>query len=227
MRTLQILSAALLLTACGHDPVQPTQKGWQGFTLGTMPLDVARKNEKRFLVSVPSRYIDNNWLPAPLYTDDSGRIVANAIRFGVKYPSLEPADDPWAKGAIRLTIGNMVEDGISSTVDGSRLNYYSGYSVPLPDAYGLHARKRGEYDPLGNRLFFLVTPELHVRIECKGNVNEKDKWCVFTARRPGEPILETGFYSAELPYWRERLSRLMTLFRSEGKEVLQRIHKVR
>lgn len=189
-----------------------------------MPPGSAREGEARYLVSVPRRYIDLEWLPDPLLTDERGRIVANAIRFGVKYPSLEPAKDAWEKGSIRLTIGNMVENGVSKSVDGSWLNHYSQYHVPLPDEYGLKVR-RASFDPLDARLYFLLSSDLHVRIKCETNLTDHSRWCVMNAKRPGEPYIGTGFYIAELPRWRERLDRLSALFRSEGKQVLGIVHQ--
>lgn len=190
-----------------------------------MPLRYAAAGERRYLVSFQRRYLANSpqirgeTPPEPPIMDNSGRILANNVRFGVKYPSLEPAEDPWAKGAIRLTVGNMIEDGISRSVDGSYLNHYSAYKVLLPDEHGLHARGRDDYI-WDDRLYFSITPDLHVRIECRANANEPDKWCLMAARRPGQPSLETGFYAADLPNWRQRLTRLQTLFRSEGQKSL-------
>jgi hypothetical protein len=215
------LYVCLLATACDRSSARLGETGWQGFSLGAMPLDVAERDEQRYIVTVPRRFIDDELLPKTRIMDDRARIVANNIRFGVFYPSLRPALDPWAKGAIRVEIGNMAEDGISGTVDGSRLSYYSGYNAVLPDRYGLHARRRTDFDPFGDRLYFGIWPHWHVRIECKGNVHEADKWCVMAARRPGEPFIETGFYSAQMPHWRERLGRLRALFRSEGRQALR------
>jgi hypothetical protein len=219
------LVLCLLLSACGGEqPQRAHDRGWQGFSLGVMPIAYTRTGEMRYLVSVPRRYIDLEWLPNPLLTDDQGRIVANAIRFGVKYPSLEPTPDAWEKGSIRVTIGNMVEDGISKSVDGSWLNYYSQYHVRLADEYGLKVR-RADFDPLDARLYFLLAPDLHVRIKCETNLTDKNRWCVLAAKRPGEPYLGTGFYANELPHWRERLARLSSLFRSEGKQKLRTVHR--
>lgn len=220
MSMRMILALGLLLGACRSAIPQPDPQGRQGFSLGTMPLIHAAKGERRFLVSVPRRYLDETLLPKPRVLDDRGNIVANNIPIGVRYPSLEPAADPWAKGSIRVTIGNMVENGISSSVDGSWLNYYSGYSGALPDQYGLHVRRREDYDPLASRLYFRISPELHVRIECQGNLTENKTWCVMDARRPGEAVITTGFYEEHLPAWHQRLDRLRTLFRSEGRQVL-------
>jgi len=214
----------MLFNGCVNEP-SPSQskagsndKGWQRFTLGPMPLDPSNDGKLRYLVSVPRRYIDKDWLPRPLRTDKQGRVIANAVRFGVKYPSIEPSADAWAKGSIRLTIGNMDEEGISSSVDGTWLNYYSGYSIDMPDEYGLLSRRRADDLQFPeNRLYFRITSRLHVRIKCKRNFREFDRWCLMTARRPGEPVLDTGFYAAELPRWRERLGHLRTLFRVEGR----------
>lgn len=220
-----LFAICLLLSACGDDKLQRSHdRGWQGFSLGVMPLDHAREGEPRYLVSVPRRYIDMEWLPDPLLTDEEGRIVANAIRFGVKYPSLAPAGDAREKGSIRLTIGNIVEDGISKSVDGSWLNHYSQYHVPLPDEYGLKVR-RADFDPLDTRLYFLLSTDLAVRIKCETNLGDRIRWCVMEAKRPGEPYLGTGFHVAELPRWRERLDRLSTLFRGEGKQAFGGVYK--
>lgn len=222
MRYLAIL--CVLLSACGDaKPQKSRDRAWQGFSLGVMPLNYDG-GEPRYLASVPRRYIDIEWLPNPLLTDERSRIVANAIRFGVQYPSLEPASDAWGKGAIRLTIGNMVEDGISKSVDGSWLNHYSQYGIPLPDQYGLKVR-RADFDPLDVRLYILLSRDLDVRIKCTKNRAEHSRWCVMAAKRPGEPYIETGFYFAELPRWRERLDRLRTLFRSEGKRPLGMVRR--
>ena len=215
----------LMLTSCSDPPQMANVDGWQSYSLGTMPLRYAAAGEQRYLVSVQRRYLANSpdlgeESPAePPLLDNSGRIFANNVRFGVQYPSLEPAQDPWARDSIRLTIGNMIEDGISKSVDGSWQNHYSGYKISLPDKHGLHVRRRDDYS-LDDRLYFIITPELHVRIECRVNAKEPDKWCLMAARRPGQPCLETGFYAADLPEWRHRLSRLQTLFRSEGKQSL-------
>lgn len=210
----------LLLGACRGEPAAMRREGWQGFSLGTMPLIYAAKGERRYLVSVPRRYLDEALLPTPRTLDDRGNIIANNIRFGVRYPSLEPASDAWAKGSIRVTIGNMVADGISRSVDGSWDNYYSVYTGVLPDQLGLQVRRREDGDPLGSLLYFRISPDLHVRIECLGNMNEADKWCIMVARRPGEAVLTTGFYRRELPGWHQRFASLHTLFRSEGRQVL-------
>jgi len=224
------LAICALLVGCAKEPLQAEAQadssaaGLQGFTLGADSSGYERPGTLRYLVSVPKRYLDYKWLPNPLRTDVHGRIIANAIRFAVTYPSLQPTH-AWAKGSIRITIQNIVEDGLSRSVDGSWLNHYSGYSIDLPDEFGLHVRRR----PNGNgfpeeRLYFRISRTDHVRIECEVNVNEADRWCVMSAKRPGEPVLDTGFYAAALPHWQERLERVRKLFRAEGKEPL---HDVR
>jgi len=219
-----LIFICVLLSACGDaKPQKSHDRGWQGFSLGVMPLDYER-GEPRYLVSVPSKYVDAKWLPDPLLTDDRGRIIANAIRFGVKYPSLEPTADAWQKDSIRLTIGNMVENGVSKSVDGSWLNHYSQYDLSLPDEYGLKVR-RADFDPLETRLYVLLSPDLDVRIKCATNLTDHSRWCVMDAQRPGEPYLGTSFAIAELPRWRERLDRLSRLFRSEGKQVLGAVRR--
>lgn len=190
-----------------------------------MPFQSARDSEQRYIVSVPRRYIDKKWLPDPLFTDRRGRVVANAIRFGVKYPSMEPAADAWAEEAIRISIGNIIEDSISRSVDGSWNNHFSGFSINLPDEFGLHVRKRADRDPLDSRIYFRISAQDHVRIECTANLREQKKWCIMIAKRPREPYVQTGFYSVELPRWHERLNALRTLFRSEGKQPLGRVSK--
>lgn len=220
-----LIFVCVLLSACGDAETQRSQdRGWQGFSLGVMPVHYARPGELRYLVSVPRRYIDGDALPDPRLTDDQGRIIANAIRFAVKYPSLEPAEEAWNTGSVRLTIGNITENGISKTVDGSRLNGYSQYNVPLPDEYGLKVR-RADFDPLDARLYFLLADDLHVRIKCATNLGDQSRWCVMDAKRPGEAYLQTSFYVNELPHWRERLDRLQTLFQSEGKQELGTVHR--
>lgn len=214
------LGTCLLIAACKPAPAPVNNEGWQAFTLGTMPLMYADKQEQRYLVSVPRRYLDTTLLPDPIFKDAAGRIIANDIRFGVEYPSIKPAPDPWANGSIRVTIGNYQEDGISKTVDGSALSQYSIYSKDLPDAFGLHVRQREDRHPFPDRLYFRITPDLHVRIECMGNVQRTDQWCLMDARRPGEPVVRTGFYSGELAEWRKRWERLHALFRSEGRGLL-------
>lgn len=226
MPAYRIFPFIALLTACGVEPSLPGHdQGWQSFSLGTMPFQSARDSERRYIVSVPRRYIDKNWLPDPLFTDQHGRIIANAIRFGVKYPSMEPAEDAWADGAMRIVIGNIIEDSISRSVDGSWNNYYSGFSINLPDEFGLHVRKRADRDPLDRRIYFRISAQDHIRIECTTNLREHKKWCVMIAKRPGEPYVETGFYSAGLSRWHERLNALRTLFRSEGKQPLGWVSK--
>lgn len=215
-----VLATCLLLAACKPASAPSGNDGWQPFTLGTMPLMYADKKEERYLVSVPRRYLDAKLLPDPIFKDASGRIIANDIRFGVEYPSLEPARDPWANGSIRVTIGNYQEDGISKTVDGSALSHYSVYSKDLPEAFGLQVREREDRYPFPDRLYFRITADLHMRIECQGSVHRSDLWCIMDARHPGEPVVTTGFYSGELPEWRKRWERLHALFRSEGRGLL-------
>jgi len=215
-----VLATCLLIAACKPAPVSVGNEGWQPFTLGTMPLMYADKKEHRYLVSVPRRYLHTKLLPDPIFKDAAGRIIANDIRFGVEYPSIKPATDPWANGSIRVTIGAYQEDGISRTVDGGALSHYSIYSKDLPEAFGLHVRRREDRYPFPDRLYFRIAADLHIRIECKGNVHRSDLWCIMDARRPGEPLVTTGFYSSELPHWRTRWERLHALFRSEGRGAL-------
>lgn len=226
MLAIRLSLAFLLLGACSDEPFRSRNiHGWQAFSLGTEPLDHALNREKRYVVSVPRKFIDERWLPNPLLKDAKGRFLANAIRFGIMYPSMEPAEDAWATGAIRVTIGNIREDSISRSVDGSWLNHYSGFSIDLPDEFGLHVRKRADRDPLDRRIYFRISAQDHVRIECTANLREKKRWCLMIAKRPNEPYVETGFYSIELPRWEERLQALRTLFRSEGKQPLERVLK--
>lgn len=215
-----ILATCLLLAACKQASAPVGKDGWQPFTLGTMPLMYAGEKEQRYLVSVPRRYLDTKLLPNPIFKDATGRIIANNIRFGVEYPSIKPATDPWANGSIRVTIGNFQEDGISRTVEGSALSHYSIYSKDLPDAFGLHVRQREDDYPFPDRLYFRVAADLHMRIECKGSVHRTDLWCLMDARRPGEPMVRTSFSSGELADWAKRWRRLHALFRSEGRETL-------
>jgi hypothetical protein len=220
-----------LLAGCAKEPLRPEAQadssaaGLQGFTLGAGPSGYERPGTLRYLVSVPRPYLDYKWHPNPMRTDVHGRIIANAIRFGVEYPSLQPAQNAWAKGSIRITIQNIVEDGLSRSVDGSWLNYYSGYSIDLPDEFGLHVRRRPDGNDFPeNRLYFRISRTDHVRIECQVNLNEADRWCVMSAKRPGEPVLDTGFYAAALPHWQERLERVRKLFKAEGQEPLHDVH---
>ena len=216
----------LLLAACQSAPIKGQDSGWQSFSLGTMPQEYAPKGEKRYIVRVQRKFLRENLLPKPRMIDNHGRIIANNIRFGVEYPSLKPAEDAWAAGNIRVTIGNIVEDGLSSSVDGSELNYYSGYKRIMPNAYGLQVRQDIAPPQFIGHLYFALSQSLQVRIECKRNIHEADRWCVMDVRRPGQPFLSTGFYEAEMPHWRERWERLRTLFRSDGKMVLAAGHEL-
>lgn len=226
MLAIRILPVIVFLGACGNEPIQPRDiHGWQAFSLGGEPFDYSLTGEKRYIVSVPRKYIDIRWLPDPLVKDAKGRIIANAIRFGIMYPSMKPAEDAWVRGAARITIGNITENGISRSVDGSWLNYYSGFTINLPDKFGMHVRKRADRDPLDRHIYFRIAAQNHVRIECTDNLTDRKRWCVMIAKRPNEPYIETGFYFTELPHWEERLRALRTLFRSEGKQPLERLSK--
>ncbi|MGJ0237143.1 hypothetical protein ACQEPB_01305 [Novosphingobium fluoreni] len=212
-----MLPLLALLAACSVPATENSlAQGWQSFSLGGSSAEHGPTADRRFIVSVPVRYIDTRWLPDPLLKDQSGRILANAIRFAVT-PTFEPAEEPWSKNAIRLTIGAYREDGISRSLDGSWPNYYSGFKINLRDQYGLKVRARADRDPLDRRVFFRISAEEQIRIECTTNLGDHRRWCVMIAKRPLEPTVETGFDFAVLPHWRERLHKLRLLFRSEGK----------
>lgn len=221
------LTILIAVAGCGAgaDNASNTQD-WQEFTLGTMPLYYAQEDELRYLVRVPRRHIDEALLPDEMLFDDRNRIIANNVRIAVYYPSLAPAPAraraPTAgpdREVVRLQVGNMTEAGIRRSLDGSWLNHFSIYTINLADAFGLHARgSSSPYDD--DRVYYRMSPEMDVRIECHSNPMRRDAGCVMIAKRPGEPYLQTGFENDELPRWAERLSRLQTLFRAVGKAPL-------
>ncbi len=225
MSVSRYVALLLPLTSCHGTAPGSEDDGWQGFSLGVMPLAYAPPREMRYIVHVKRNYVRDELLSKPRLIDQDGRIIQNSVRFGVLYPSLTPTVDAWGKASVRVTIGNMVEDGISSSVDGSVINYLSRYTRVLPDAYGLRVREDVAPSPFVGRLYFDVTSNLHVRIECMANVHHRDRWCIMDARKPGEPYLSTGFYETEVLNWRERWNRLHGLFRYDGRQRLKSVRK--
>lgn len=222
------LLALFIVGSCGEEKKQHTDvRGWQGFSLGVMPLQYAKKNERRYLVSVPRRYLDKALLPDEILFDEQGRIVANNIKIAVRYPTLQPvpADYP-GRDVARFQVGNIVEDAIRTSLDGSWLNHYSIYNAKLPDAYGLNVRMSANSPYNNDRVYYRLSPEMDVRIECFSNPMRPRAGCVMMAKRPGEPYLQTAFGNDQLPQWSERLSRLQTLFRTEGKAPLGELHRL-
>ena len=213
-----LLGAAL--GGCGEAKTPPTAiAGDHEFSLGAMPLFYARPGELRYIVRIPRRYVIDAFLPAERTFDPAGPIYANNVKIAVHYPSLEPAAEADYGKSVRLLVGDLRERGIAQRLDGTWLNHFSIYTVELPGQHGLKLRKNPAPPPLDDVVYYRLSPEIDVSIECQTNVHdETGRWCVMAAQRPGEPYLETSFSFSDLPGWRERLERLQSLFVAEGRE---------
>ena len=218
MKTVRIFCALALLapTSCSAGDAEAeavrTEGRRQSFSLGTMPLIYASADEQRYLISIDERYLGCG------RTAPGRRIIENGVNVAVHFPSLEPAMcTETGPDVLRVRIGNMTEGSIESSLDGSRLNGMSVYSRDLPDEYGLRTRLSANAPYENDKVFFALSEDLDLSIECRSNINVLRGACALQAQWPGEPYIGTAFDRELLPRWREIVTHLRTLYRMEGR----------
>lgn len=187
--------------------------------MGALPLDYAGPTEQRYHIRVMGRYLDDRLLGDKRERDDQNRIFINHINLAVHYPSLTPAEPVYGTGDhfIALSIVNTPPGDIRRSLDGSWLNGFSKYKKPGEGAYGLNKRLSGDYPYDGDFVLFRLGPSYDVRIECHSNANRPVGPCTMIGQWRGEPGIETSFEQVDLPDWSERLRRLRSLFRIDGR----------
>jgi len=151
--------------------------------------------------------------------DKDGRVYVNHINLAVHYPDLTPAEPIYSASNrfIALSIVNSPPGEVRRSLDGSWLNYYSRYKKPAQEAFGLAKRMSGDFPFDSDYVLYRFGADYDVRIECRSNPNRPIGSCTMLGQWSGEPGIETSFEQADLPSWFERLRRLKTLFRVDGR----------
>jgi hypothetical protein len=178
-----------------------------------MPLVYSRADELRYLISVDERYL------APSEVRPGRRIVANHVTLAVHFPSLSPATrTETGSDVLHVTIGNMRERAIAQSLDGSSLNHFSTFTTELPREHGLRVRLTANAPYVADRVYFLLSDKMDLRIECTSNMNVPRGTCTFEVQWPGEPYIGTAFSDwAMIGRWEELARRLRSLYRMQGR----------
>lgn len=192
-----LLIASLALSNCGL--VQRSEAEHKAMMVDYIIGSPERAEFDNIRMKVPGSYIE----PKMVQDFPSGSYVS-AVPFTAAIDTFDGAALDWReKHTISGQMSPQSNGYLSRTVDGSWLNYYSAYKVPMGEKFGLEVRmtEAAEFDP--RTLYVSLTPDEETTIECIDYPSpDRPQSCGMRTQERGAPYITIGMLQSDLPRWK-------------------------
>ncbi|MEA1013544.1 hypothetical protein [Sphingosinicella sp. LY1275] len=143
------------------------------------------------------------YLPRSIRSETESTLDDVRIPFVARESDFAPAGDisAAAPGIISGIVSWAPETYVSERVDGSWLNSYSKYSIPLGSRFGLEMRETKMAHMHPAKLYVLLTPEQDTMIECDYMPHVNPRFCQMWTKRPRKPAIRVSFHEDRLAHW--------------------------
>ncbi|HEY0028034.1 MAG TPA: hypothetical protein VGC35_09210 [Allosphingosinicella sp.] len=167
--------------------------------------------DHRFILDVPTAYLPRTYRPSR-----TARELSSNVPFVAKLSDFSGAGagSALAPGVISGTIGWAPENFVRSMFDGTWLNSFSQYAVPLGERFGLEARTVREAKWFPAEVYISASPRRSVMIECAYMVADRPQLCEMWSQSPGEPLVKVSFDEQDLQHWEQIATGTQALMRA-------------
>lgn len=154
----------------------------------------------RFRISLPSDY-----LPASFLAEFANGSAVSSVVFIASLQDLGGAGNAMVNngGVFSGRISWAPDDYVRKRVDGSWLNHFSQYSIPVGEKYGLEARETASSTIDPSTLYISLSSQEDTLIECNYfPAPDRPQLCGMKTKRPGKPLLSITILQSDLSQWR-------------------------
>ena len=192
------MAAPGLVQGCAGEGGAASSSDTYRYLVGPRPADMQGRDH-RFLLHVPASY-----LPAQLRPKPDGSEPISDVPFVAKLTDFSPAGSgsALAPGVISGTVSWAPEGFVRRRVDGTWLNSFSQYNVPLGERFGLEVRTVAEAQYFPAKLYVELRPERQIMIECAYVPADRPQLCEMWSQVPHAPLVTLAFEEKYLPKWK-------------------------
>lgn len=196
-----IMLAALALAGCA-DPAASTEEGGNmkvKYLVGPDPMDF-QGVDHRFRIELPTDY-----LPPSFASEFSTGSTVSGVVFAASLRDFGPAGDARVEkgGVFSGRISWAPDDYVRKRVDGSWLNHFSQYSVPVGEKFGLEVRETTSAAIDSAKLYVSPSSDEDTFIECNYfPSHDRPQLCGMQTKRPGKPLLAITILQDNLSQWK-------------------------